>query len=145
MRRTGFARKAYEPPAAPPLRPLQRVPNYGPRHDSAPRPKDAPLRSEAYRRLVAALPCAHCGRPGPSQCAHSDSAGKGMGMKSTDLSCWPACADGPGRVGCHTLIGASGVFTRSQRAELEARYAQQTRATLHDQADKIGIAIPRSE
>lgn len=93
-------------------------------------PKDRPFRSETYRRLVAALPCAHCKRPGPSQCAHSDSAGKGMGIKSSDLSCFPACADSPGRQGCHSLLGSSGKFTREQRTTLETKYAAETRVLL---------------
>ena len=44
--------------------------------------KDAPVRSEAYRRAVAALPCINCGIQGYSQAAHG-SAGKGMGLKRT--------------------------------------------------------------
>ena len=92
-------------------------------------PKRPPVRDEAYRRLVAALPCAHCGRAGPSQAAHAD-AGKGLGMKSCDLTCFPLCADGPGRKGCHSMIGASGLFTKEQRRTLEAKYAAQTRKEL---------------
>jgi hypothetical protein len=92
-------------------------------------PKKPPVRDEAYRRAVAALPCAHCGRPGPSQCAHGDE-GKGMGIKACDLTCWPACADSPGRMGCHTLLGATGMFTREQRRTLEKKYAAQTREKL---------------
>ena len=92
-------------------------------------PKRPPVRDEAYRRLVAALPCAHCGKAGPSQCAHGDE-GKGMGIKASDETCWPACADAPGRVGCHTLIGASGMFTRDMRRYLETKYAEQTRKAL---------------
>ncbi len=92
-------------------------------------PKDRPYRSEAYRRLVAALPCAHCQRPGPSQCAHGDE-GKGMAIKASDLTCFPLCADTPLRQGCHSMIGASGSFTRDQRRTLEKTYAAQTRATL---------------
>ena len=92
-------------------------------------PKRPPVRDEAYMRLVAAMDCAHCGKAGPSQCAHGDE-GKGMGIKASDETCWPACADTPGRVGCHTLIGASGMFTRDQRRTLETRYAEQTRKAL---------------
>ena len=92
-------------------------------------PKERPYRSEAYRRLVAALPCAHCKRPGPSQCAHGDE-GKGMAIKASDLTCFPLCADTPGRQGCHSLIGASGKFTRDQRRALETTYAAATRQTL---------------
>jgi len=92
-------------------------------------PKANPLRDEAYRRLVAALPCAHCKRPGPSQAAHGDE-GKGMGIKSSDDTCFPLCADAPGWRGCHSLIGAGGVFGRDQRRELERTYARRTRETL---------------
>jgi hypothetical protein len=92
-------------------------------------PKKPPLREEEYRRLVAALPCAHCGKAGPSQCAHGDE-GKGMAIKACDLTCFPLCADSPGRQGCHSLIGASGMFTRDQRRLLEANYAVATRKEL---------------
>jgi len=130
-------------PKAPPRRPVKTIgESYTPkprecaRNDGKarmtlvmPRPKDAPVRDEAYRRRVAALPCAHCGRPPPSQCAHADE-GKGMGIKSSDLDTYPACADAPGRVGCHSLIGASGMFTREQRRHLERTYAERTRENL---------------
>lgn len=88
-----------------------------------PLPKVAPLRSEPYRRWVAFLPCCHCGRAGPSQCAHGDQ-GKGAAIKACDSTCFPLCADAPGRRGCHSLIGASGEFSREQRRTLEARYAR---------------------
>ena len=93
-------------------------------------PKANPLRSEKYRRAVSELPCAHCGKPGPSQAAHSDSDGKGMGIKAGDDTCYPLCADSVGRRGCHSLIGATGVFTKEQRRTLETRYAEQTRKAL---------------
>jgi hypothetical protein len=92
-------------------------------------PKKPPVRDEAYRRLVAALPCAHCGKAGPSQCAHGDE-GKGLAIKACDLTCFPLCADSPGRQGCHSLIGASGMFTRDQRRALEQGYAAKTRGRL---------------
>jgi hypothetical protein len=92
-------------------------------------PKIAPVRDENYRRLVAMLPCAHCGKAGPSQAAHADE-GKGLGMKACDLTCYPLCADSPGRRGCHSVIGASGAFTRDQRRALEAGYAAKTRKAL---------------
>ena len=43
-------------------------------------PKDLPIRSQAYLRLVAQLPCKHCGIWGHSQAAHANT-GKGMGTK----------------------------------------------------------------
>ena len=94
-------------------------------------PKAAPARSEAYRRAVAALPCAHCGIVGHSQAAHAD-AGKGTHIKSDDRTCYPACAARPGEIGCHSLIGATGSMTRDQRRALEADYAARTRKTIRD-------------
>lgn len=101
---------------------------------AAPVPKDEPLRDEAYRRLVAALPCAHCGIVGYSQAAHAD-AGKGMGIKACDSTCYPACGPHPGPdggidPGCHWLIGTSGRIPREERRELELRYGAETRARL---------------
>lgn len=101
----------------------------GPARTTVPVPKAVYVRSESYRRRVATLPCAHCGRPGPSQAAHADE-GKGLGIKASDDTCYPLCADATGRRGCHTLIGASGLFSREQRRYLEQKYAEQTRIKL---------------
>ena len=92
-------------------------------------PKSKPWRSEAYRRRVAELPCAHCHKPGPSQAAHADQ-GKGMGMKAGDETCYPLCADGPAWRGCHTRIGAGGLYGKEERRALEAEYAAKTRKAL---------------
>ena len=40
--------------------------------------KNAPLRSEKYRRAVASLPCINCGIQGYSQAAHLPPEAKGM-------------------------------------------------------------------
>lgn len=88
-----------------------------------PLPKEKPLRSRPYRMWVASLACAHCERAGPSQCAHSDGAGKGTGIKSSDAFCFPLCADAPGYLGCHSRIGASGEFGQGGRRGLEELYA----------------------
>jgi hypothetical protein len=92
-------------------------------------PKEDAVRSEPYLRLVAALPCAHCGRAGPSQAAHADE-GKGGMIKTDDRTAFPLCATRPGQAGCHDIIGASGAYTREERRELEKRYGAQTRATI---------------
>jgi hypothetical protein len=89
-------------------------------------PKSAPIRDESYRRWVASLPCAHCGIEGFSQAAHADE-GKGMGIKSSDDTCYPACGPRYGIPGCHWLLGTSGAMGKERRRELEARYAEQTR------------------
>jgi len=84
----------------PHLKPLVRG-VYGPAQLTA-RPREKkPIRSEEYRRLVASLPCFHCGLQGSSQAAHPNS-GKGRGVKESDLSCFPLCADRPGIKGCHS-------------------------------------------
>lgn len=88
--------------------------------------KDSPLRSEPYRRLVAAMACIHCGQPGPSQAAHADQ-GKGAGLKTDDRTCYPVCAARPGLPGCHDAIGGSGAFGKARRRALETRYAALTR------------------
>lgn len=96
----------------------------------APIEKHVYLRSVAYRMWVGTLACAHCRRAGPSQAAHSDAGadGKGKGIKADDSTCFPACADAPMRLGCHTLLGATGSFTREQQQYLAANYARDTRA-----------------
>lgn len=95
-----------------------------------PRPKADVWRCEAYRRLVASMDCAHCKRPGPSQAAHADSAGKGMGIKPSDRELMPLCAPTVGRPGCHWLIGTSGRFTKEQRRALERKYVDETQKAL---------------
>lgn len=60
--------------------------------------KPEPLRDESYRRLVASLPCMHCGRAAASQCAHQN-AGKAKGDKVDDRMSFPLCH--VGARGCH--------------------------------------------
>ncbi len=93
-------------------------------------PKEPPLRSEKYRRAVAALPCIRCGVAGYSNAAHADQ-GKGAHIKADDRTCYPACVSRPGVRGCHDIIGASGAIPQAMRRELEKEYAASTRKTLH--------------
>lgn len=88
--------------------------------------KSAPVRSEAYRRLVAAMPCVICGMVGYGQAAHG-SAGKGMGIKASDLELFCLCADRPGVRGCHSLLDQGALFTKAVRRELEPVWAADTR------------------
>lgn len=96
-------------------------------------PKDAPVRSEAYRRLVASQPCWMCSRMGPSQCAHADQ-GKGMSIKACDLQTFPLCADAPSRVGCHTSMGASGNLDKETRRSMERAAVADTQRALTELA-----------
>ena len=61
--------------------------------------KSAPMRSEAYRRAVASLPCIACGIQGHSQAAHLPPEAKGM--KQSDLLTFPLCCVRVGVPGCH--------------------------------------------
>ena len=91
---------------------------------AAPITKSAPVRNEAYRRAVASLPCVICGLQGNSQAAHGSGAGtatcKGMGLKSCDLNCFPAC------VNCHRQLDQGALFKRAVRHELEPVWAADT-------------------
>ena len=87
--------------------------------------KSAPVRNEAYRRLVAAMPCVICGMVGYGQAAHG-SAGKGMGIKASDLELFCLCADRPGVRGCHSLLDQGALFTKAVRRELEPVWAADT-------------------
>lgn len=91
--------------------------------------KDAPVRNEAYRRAVASLPCVMCGIAGYSQAAHG-SEGKGMGIKASDLTLFPACAPRPGIAGCHAELDQGAKFSKAVRRELEPVWAADTRRKL---------------
>ena len=93
--------------------------------------KDDALRSEPYRRLVAAMPCAICGRANRSQHAHTN-AGKAKAMKNDARDAMPLCADGIGIVGCHTLFDQSRLILGGREAHiaLGARLAAETRAQI---------------
>lgn len=135
MKRTGFKPRAPQREARDPDR-LRSVPTVTPGAFRAPQPvattptepvtKDAPVRSEAYRRAVASLPCAICGVPGYSQAAHANQ-GKGMGMKACDLTCFPACGPRPGFQGCHAALDQGVLFLKAVRRELEPVWAADTR------------------
>ncbi len=90
-------------------------------------PKARIVRSERYRRWVASLPCIACGVEGFSQAAHANH-GKGLGMKTCDLSTFPLCAPHFGLIGCHQQHALCIDMTRDERREREARYIAETQA-----------------
>lgn len=90
---------------------------------TGPDAKEKTARSTTYRRRVAELACILCHKPGPSQCAHPN-AGKGMGIKASDLECFPLCPD------CHREFDQGALFTKAERREIEQRWAAQTRKQL---------------
>ncbi len=75
-------------------------------------PKSPQYSSEAWRRAVASLPCAHCMRIGYTQAAHPNHRGKGMGMKAPD--CWtvPLCVD------CHREFDQGTQWGKVQKREM---------------------------
>ena len=96
-------------------------------------PKDAPIRSEPYRRLVASLPCAECGGDGYSQAAHAEQ-GKGLAIKSCDLTCVPLCGPRFGIPGCHYAYGQGALYPRDTRRILERMNAAETTYKLRELA-----------
>lgn len=130
MKRSGFKRKpcAVTGPARC-IVPLTRPPNYSRSSDSAIQaPKGEYIRSESYRRAVAALPCIHCGIEGFSQAAHPSN--QSRGMKASDDLCFPLCATRPGEPGCHWRHDNGQLFPRSERAEIDKAWALQTQTII---------------
>ena len=138
MKRTGFKPRTPHREARDPDR-VRAVPTVTPGAFRAPQPvattpaepvnKDAPVRSEAYRRAVASLPCAICGLYGYSQAAHANT-GKGMGTKACDMTCFPACGPRVGSQGCHAALDQGAMFSKAVRRELEPVWAADTRRKL---------------
>jgi hypothetical protein len=75
-------------------------------------PKDGEFRSEAWRRAVASLPCAWCLKDGPSQCAHANHRGKGMGLKAPDAWTFPLCPEH------HREFDQGKLLTKDRRREM---------------------------
>jgi hypothetical protein len=111
-----------------PLRALERVPNYGGCVSGVPVEKDNAVRSEAYRRLVAAGPCKHCGRVGRSQAAHPPPEGKSL--KHDDRLCFALCCDELMRRGCHPRFDLYELFPHDVALRVAARWAFETRAEI---------------
>ena len=94
--------------------------------------KDAPLRSEKYRRAVASLPCAHCGIAGYSHHAHEND-GKGKAQKLDDRRAMPLCCTRPGIEGCHIAFDQYRLIPGGRHAHIELgrAMAAQTRQLLN--------------
>jgi hypothetical protein len=90
-----------------------------------------PVRDAEYRALVASLPCAICTIHGSSQAAHGNR-GKGKGLKTCDLTCFPACHAGAND--CHGAWDAYQLGGREVQAQREPLLALQTQSALIDLA-----------
>lgn len=120
LTRTAFKRTPYKPAPPPPVTPPARWGNTG--QVAAllrPFPKTEPVRSKAYRRLVAALPCIACGAM-PCQAAHPNT-GKGMAMKTDDRLCFALCPR------CHTAFDQGAMFSKAARRGIEPAWGADTR------------------
>ncbi|GER21275.1 hypothetical protein [Variovorax boronicumulans] len=122
-----FARKPYERKPQPLYAPVERRGTYARAVTEIPVsvPKTEIVRSEAYRRLVAAMPCIACGC-GPCQAAHPNT-DKGMAMKTDDRLCFPLCGPQPGRPGCHALFDQGAMFSKAARRAIEPAWGADTR------------------
>ncbi|SFB74407.1 hypothetical protein SAMN05216344_102189 [Polaromonas sp. OV174] len=129
LRRTGFKRQAVERRPLPAPRPVRRVAPTVISDKASATPKAEIMRSEAYRRAVAGLPCVICGIAGYSQAAHSNT-GKGMALKACDSQLFPACCDRPGVRGCHSQIDQGALFSKAVRRALEPAWVEDTRRKL---------------
>ena len=141
MKRTAFKPRAPQWAQRDPDR-LRSVPTVTPGAFRAPQPvattpaepvnKDAPVRSEAYRRAVASLPCAYCGIEGYSQHAHEND-GKGARMKVDDRRAMPLCCTRPGIEGCHVAFDQYRLVPGGREAHiaLGRALAEQTRNRLN--------------
>ena len=138
MRRTPIRRRWEGPTTGEreprPMARLERVPDYGGSVSGVAVPKDEPVRHEGYRRLVAAMPCKHCGIHGYSQAAHPNT-GKGAGKKLIDdRLCFALCTVHPvagGYVtGCHERFDQGALYAKAARREIEPAWGADTRAAI---------------
>jgi len=118
---------------APMVQPLRRG-TYAGTVSGAPVAKEQTIQCEAYRKLVAALPCIHCGLHGYSQAAHPNTDKAGGKKLIDDRLCFPLCTVHPVGAdfvrGCHERFDQGALFTKEARRELEPAWGAQTRAVI---------------
>ena len=128
LRRSAMRRCVLPPRTAPVLVPLTApVRMWRPADVVVSVPKDRPWRCEAYRRLVASMPCLMCWVHGYSQAAHANT-GKGMGTKASDYRVFPLCGPRFGEIGCHAAFDQGALFPKAERREWEEWAIDRTRA-----------------
>ena len=133
LKRTGFKSRAPTSISRDPDR-VRATPTVTPGAFRAPEPvasepaarveKSAPVRSEAYRRAVASLPCIACGIQGYSQAAHLPPEAKGM--KQSDLLTFPLCCTRVGIAGCHQDYDQYRLFPRAAAMAVGRAWAADT-------------------
>ncbi len=140
-----FARRIYHPPPSAPLRRLERPVVYAvPADVVVAVPKENPVRSESYRRLVAAMPCKACGWY-QSQAAHLPPYGKGI--KQDDRQTFALCIPHPNAQGdlvpgCHQDYDQYRLFPHDQAVKAGLQWAAETRQEIA-QAGDWPAGLPR--
>lgn len=134
MKRSGFSRPAFEHKRTlhtPIPEHLRRGVMAVAGNPASPIPKENAIHHEGYRRLVAARPCIHCGKPDRSQHAHENEQ-KGKSLKLDDRRAMPLCADEPELEGCHTKFDQYRLLPGGREAHIEQgkRWAAQTRVDI---------------
>lgn len=89
------------------------------------------FRSESFRRLVASLPCQHCGAHGRTQAAHRNE-GKGMGIKTSDALVAALCFE------CHAELDKVKSMTKVERRDFWNRAYINTIQTLIESNRLVG-------
>lgn len=102
--------------------------------------KERAVRSPAYLRAVASLPCIRCKREGASQAAHMNR-GKGLSLKASDNKTFPLCATGSWGEGCHVAYDQYRLGDKHASAEMGQRWAIDTYTTLK-RAGQVPMNVP---
>jgi hypothetical protein len=106
------------------------------------RPKQNAVRSEAYRRLVASMPCKACGIQDYSQAAHTHQGGKGI--KADDRDTFALCCPREGVEGCHADFDQYRMFPKHTARIVGAAWAADTRRAIKA-AGKWPAKLPKFE
>lgn len=94
-------------------------------------PKQSAIRSEPYRRLVAAMPCKACGIQDYSQAAHVPPDGKGI--KQDDREIFALCSTRVGITGCHVEFDQFRMFPKRQAVAVGKAWAADTRRQIESE------------
>ena len=96
-------------------------------------PKTEAIRSEPYRRLVAAMPCKACGIQGYSQAAHLPPEGKGV--KQDDRLIFALCCTRVGITGCHADYDQYRMFSHEVALTVGMAWAMDTMRAIEAAGD----------
>ena len=94
-------------------------------------PKTTYIRSRQFLQEVAELECQNCGAT-PTQAAHSNWHGKGMGIKASDEMVAALC------LRCHYEVDQGKTLTKQQRRDLWEKAHKKT-------MDRLGKQLPITE